>query len=223
MEKHEDDEGQDDGDRLHQRYDSAVAAWKDLWEELKHPHGKVDSLVLARRMDWLPDAWRDLGDVELVLRIADRMHKEVESWQKEQLTNLTIPEALQETCRALVLRVAAVENIPPQDVWAGLGDDPPVGEVFEILGTRFQTGVATRNDEAAALVVKTAQMTPESLPAVLWAIYQSTPHRDAIHDGPDAEAMAVLLAKVPEAQAIFAMSKAGRERIPAEGVTDGEA
>jgi hypothetical protein len=208
---------------LHQRYDSAVAAWKDLWEELKHQHGNVDSLALARRMDWLPDAWRDLGDIELVVIIADRMRKEVESWQKEQLTNLTIPEALQETCRAMVLRVAAVENVPPQDVWASLADDTPLGEFFEILGTRLQTGIATRKSEAAALVVRTAQMTPESLPGVLWAIYQSTPHREAIHDGPDAEAMAVLLAKVPEARAIFAMSEAGRGRIPAEGVTDGEA
>jgi hypothetical protein len=215
MAKHEDEEGQDDCNRLRQRYDAAVAAWKNFWEELKHPHGKVNSLVLARRMDWLPDAWRDLGDVELVLRIADRMRKEVESWQKEQLTNLTMPEALQETCRAMVLCVAAVENIPLQDVWASLGDDPPLGDFLEILGTRFQTAAATRKSEAAALVVKTAQTTPESLTAVLWAIYQSTPHREAIHDGPDAEAMAILLAKVPEAQAIFAMSEAGRGRIPA--------
>jgi hypothetical protein len=162
-------------------------------------------------------AARQGGDVELVLRIADRMRKEVESWQKEQLTNLTIPEALQETCRALVLCVAAVENISPQDVWASMADDTPLGEFFEILGTRFQTGIATRKSEATALVVKTAQMTPESLPAVLWAISQSTPHRDAIHDGPDEETMAVLLAKVPEARTIFAMSEAGRGRIPAEG------
>ncbi len=82
-----------------------------------------------------------------------------------------------------------------------------------------EEAVSLRN-EAAALVVRTARLAPDFTAAVLWALYKSKKHRDAILTGPSGVTTALLFSLVPEARSVFAASAAGKARISAADKAD---